>query len=164
MKCRILIEEDQFEVSLDGQKSATLNGRSMQIDISEVAPNSYSVLLDGHSFRIVLRCNGKDQNVFVGGSQLIGVVETEREALLKRYAQTRKRDSKRSEIRAPMPALVVRIEVNPGDQVLAGQGLIVLEAMKMENELRASHPGRVKEIDVEKGTAVEKNQLLMLLE
>ena len=67
-------------------------------------------------------------------------------------------------IRAPMPGLVVRVEVREGDRVAAGAGLVVVEAMKMENELRATRPGLVAKIHVTPGTAVEKGAPLVSLE
>ena len=67
-------------------------------------------------------------------------------------------------LKAPMPGLIVRINAEVGDMVQAGQGLIVMEAMKMENELRAPAAGRVKSIVVAPGTAVEKGALLIELE
>jgi pyruvate carboxylase subunit B len=67
-------------------------------------------------------------------------------------------------LKAPMPGLVVRVAVQSGDVVIAGQGLVVMEAMKMENELRASSPGRVKAVHVQPGTAVDKGALLIELE
>ena len=65
---------------------------------------------------------------------------------------------------APMPGLIVRVSVNVGDKVEAGQGIVVMEAMKMENELRATAAGVVKSIEVAAGTAVEKGTLLVALE
>ena len=67
-------------------------------------------------------------------------------------------------VRAPMPGLLVRVNVKAGDTVQAGQGLIVMEAMKMENELRATAGGTVKSVEVVPGTAVEKGALLVALE
>ncbi len=67
-------------------------------------------------------------------------------------------------VRAPMPGLIVRVNVKIGDRVQAGQGIIVMEAMKMENELRATAAGTVKSIAVAPGTAVEKGALLVALE
>jgi pyruvate carboxylase subunit B len=66
-------------------------------------------------------------------------------------------------IRAPMPGLVVRVEVQVGQQVPAGGGLVVLEAMKMENEIRSPGAGKVKAVLVEAGQAVEKNAPLIEL-
>jgi len=65
---------------------------------------------------------------------------------------------------APMPGLIVRVNVQPGDVVQPGQGLVVMEAMKMENELRAAAAGRVKSVAVRAGTAVERGALLVELE
>ena len=67
-------------------------------------------------------------------------------------------------ILAPMPGLIVRVNVSVGDKVEAGQGIVVMEAMKMENELRATAAGVVKSIEVAAGTAVEKGTLLVALE
>ena len=67
-------------------------------------------------------------------------------------------------IRAPMPGLVVRIEASVGDRVSAGAGLVVVEAMKMENELRATRPGIVARVHVQTGTAVEKGAVLVSLD
>jgi biotin carboxyl carrier protein len=65
---------------------------------------------------------------------------------------------------APMPGMVVRVNVSEGDAVQPGQGLVVMEAMKMENELRATSGGAVKRILVTPGTAVEKGALLLEME
>jgi pyruvate carboxylase subunit B len=65
---------------------------------------------------------------------------------------------------APMPGLIVRVHVHAGDQVQAGQGLVVMEAMKMENELRVQVAGRVKTVLIAPGSIVEKGALLIELE
>jgi pyruvate carboxylase subunit B len=64
---------------------------------------------------------------------------------------------------APMPGLIVRVTVQPGDQVVPGQGLVVMEAMKMENELKAASAGTVTKVLAVPGTAVEKGALLVEL-
>ena len=66
-------------------------------------------------------------------------------------------------IKAPMPGLVVRVEVTAGQEVAAGAGLVVVEAMKMENELRAPHPGVVEQVHVSAGDRVEKGSPLVTL-
>jgi pyruvate carboxylase subunit B len=67
-------------------------------------------------------------------------------------------------LKAPMPGLVVRVLVEPGQVVAAGQGLVIVEAMKMENELRAGRAGRVQGVAVRAGQAVEKGAVLVSLE
>lgn len=64
-------------------------------------------------------------------------------------------------LKAPMPGLIVRVHVQPGDEVSAGQPLVVMEAMKMENELRAPTAGTVRTVAIQPGTAVEKGALLV---
>jgi biotin carboxyl carrier protein len=67
-------------------------------------------------------------------------------------------------ITAPMPGRVLRLLVRPGDEVTARQGLVVVEAMKMENELRAGRAGRVREVVVMEGISVEAGRLLVIIE
>jgi biotin carboxyl carrier protein len=69
-----------------------------------------------------------------------------------------------AELRAPMPGLVVRVAVAPGDEVAPGDPLIVMEAMKMENELRAEGAGVVAEIHVSEGTTVDRDEVLVTFE
>jgi biotin carboxyl carrier protein len=65
---------------------------------------------------------------------------------------------------APMPGRIVRLLVKPGDEVVARQGLVVVEAMKMENELTAARAGRVKDVGVTEGQSVRAGQLLVIVE
>lgn len=67
-------------------------------------------------------------------------------------------------ILAPMPGLIVRVSVKVGDKVEAGQGIVVMEAMKMENELRATTAGTVSEVEVAAGAVVEKGAILVVLQ
>jgi biotin carboxyl carrier protein len=67
-------------------------------------------------------------------------------------------------VNAPMPGRVVRVLVKPGDEVAVRQGVVVVEAMKMENELTAARAGRVKEVSVTEGQSVHAGQLLVIVE
>lgn len=64
---------------------------------------------------------------------------------------------------APMPGMIIRVSIAPGDQVEAGQGIVAMEAMKMENELRAATAGTVRAVHARPGSAVEKGALLVEL-
>jgi pyruvate carboxylase subunit B len=91
-------------------------------------------------------------------------VEDERTRHIRELASHVAPPEPRRDLRAPMPGLIVRIDVVEGQDVEAGDGLVVMEAMKMENELRADAPGRVVSIEVELGQAVERNAVLLKLE
>ncbi len=149
-------------LALDGDGVPTLKGKTLQV--TPVGAFQFSVLVDGQSFNVVAAKAEHGYVVLIGGYQLEVQVESERKRLLKLLGRTSGKTHHRLEIRAPMPALVLKVEVAAGDEVRAGQGLLVLEAMKMENEMKAHQPGRVKEILVSPGKAVEKGELLMLLE
>jgi biotin carboxyl carrier protein len=70
----------------------------------------------------------------------------------------------RQQVLAPMPGRVLRVLVQPGDEVQARQGLVVIEAMKMENELMSPKAGRVAEVAVAEGASVEAGRLLVVVE
>lgn len=84
--------------------------------------------------------------------------------LLERFGIASAASSGLVEVRAPMPGLVLSLGVEEGQIVATGDGLVVLEAMKMENELRAAAPGTVRSIHVVRGDAVGKNDLLVEIE
>jgi pyruvate carboxylase subunit B len=95
------------------------------------------------------------------GEQWAAEVMDERTAQLRALMQDRTPRDAPGLVRAPMPGLVLRVEVEVGQEIAAGSGLVVLEAMKMENEIRASGPGRVTAVLVEAGQAVEKGAALV---
>jgi pyruvate carboxylase subunit B len=100
----------------------------------------------------------------IGGHRYAVDAATERARTIQAMAAKSAAPSGPAPVVAPMPGLVVRLNVAVGDQVAAGQGVLVMEAMKMENELRASAAGTVKSVRVAPGTAVEKGALLIELE
>ena len=85
-------------------------------------------------------------------------------ALERRRARRWRGRAGRSGVTAPMPGKIVKVLVKPGDAVAARQGLVVIEAMKMENELRASRDGQVKDVHVAEGDLVEAGRLLTVIE
>ncbi len=160
-----------FTVSVEGKDYLidVVDGRCRLQDhasasVDEVSPGVYSVILDGKSFRVVATRDGESYAVLCSGSAGQAHVETERSRLLRKFGAATGTITRKAEIHAPMPALVVKVEVAPGQPVRKGEGLVILEAMKMENELRAPHEGTVKKILVAKGSKVEKGELLLLLE
>src|ERR1041385_2421797 len=97
------------------------------------------------------------------GERVEVAVQDERSRGIEAASSKGKRAGGGGTVRAPMPGLVVRIEVAEGQRVDAGAGLVVVEAMKMENELRAPRPGMVKTVHVAVGQAVEKGASLVTL-
>jgi biotin carboxyl carrier protein len=108
--------------------------------------------------------SGKTVCVSIKGKKHTVVVDDDRSILFKKFATKAHAGSGAHVIRAPMPGLISRIEINVGELVTKGRGLLVLEAMKMENEIRANQAGRIKMIHVEKGKPVEKDEPLITIE
>lgn len=154
----------EIPVVFDESGAAAVENVDKPITIHRVNERSYLVCVGASTFNVVVQPNGGTYDVLLGNNQEKVSVETEREQLIKRYAMTGAADNRFYEIHAPMPALVVRVEVAVGEEVREGQGLLILEAMKMENEIRSHQVGRVKEILVTNGKAVDKGELLMVLE
>ena len=144
-----------------------VNDRAVEIDpehleaVAEVEPGVYSVVRDGQSFEVRIIPGEDGWQAEVNGRRLaVEVVDP-------RNTSRRSRSSLgagRQNIAAPMPGKVIRVLVGEGDAVEPRQGLVVVEAMKMQNELRASHAGRVAEVKVRDGETVTAGQTLVVLE
>ena len=160
----VTINNREYSITLEQPDIAVVNGERIPVDIQQIDQRSFSLLVNGQSKKIIAEKINNTYQIQVNGKQMEAVVESERTRLLKQFESQSSTVTSKSEIRAPMPALVIRIEVSVGEEVIQGQGLIVLEAMKMENEIKAQRPGRVKEICVTKSQPVEKGELIMLLE
>ncbi len=160
----VTIGSKQHTVVLGGDSVMEVDGRAHTVDVRPVGHQGFSVLVDGQSTSAIVHRTGDTCQVIADGVAHSVQVESERQRLLKKIAGVVGTHKRREEITAPMPALVVRIEVQEGDRVEKGQGLIVLEAMKMENEIKSPDDGVVKRIAVSAGSTVEKGQILVTLE
>jgi len=154
----------QHTVVLSGDPTIEVDGRVHTVDVRPVGQQGFSVLVDGQSTSAIVHRTGEIYQVIANGVPHSVHVESERQRLLKQIAGVVGTLKRREEIIAPMPALVVRIEVQKGERVVKGQGLVVLEAMKMENEIKSPDDGVVKRIAVTAGSTVEKGQTLVTLE
>lgn len=124
-----------------------------------------SLIVDGRSLTAnVYRGENGRYVVYVGGIEFDVFLKSERDLLLERFGLAETMREGHHQIRAPMPGLVLALQIEEGAAVHAGDALIVLEAMKMENELRAPTAGIVKSVHVAMGDAVGKNDLLVEIE
>jgi biotin carboxyl carrier protein len=150
-----------------------VDGRTIEIDAQQldsvllVEPGIYSVLLDGASYEIRIQPPGHGLTARAG---LTAYAAGRRFAVEVRNPRDASRSSRaaigsgRQSMTAPMPGKVVRVLVATGDLVETSQGLVVVEAMKMQNELKAARPGRVIEIRAREGETVVAGDTLVVLE
>jgi biotin carboxyl carrier protein len=152
----------RVEVRPEGHRVAvTVDGRTLEIDHVDLGGGFANLLVAGRSYDVVVSRQGSAFRVaFPEGEVLLELGPASRGGL----AAPRAAASGPARILAPMPGKIVRLLVEPGQQVQADQGLVVVEAMKMENELRAPRAGRVRETSVREGQAVEMGAVLVVVE
>jgi biotin carboxyl carrier protein len=158
-------ETREVEVERQGEHfEVEMNGRRLPVELVRLdgAIASLRFPHDGRSHQITYqRGSGGEWRVAVGQREFDLSVLTPAEATELASAD---RDGGPSRLTAPIPGKVVAVKVSPGDEVSPGQPLVVLEAMKMENELAAEQSGRVVAVHVSDGATVESGQLLVELE
>ena len=147
----------------EGSWKITLDGNALDANAVEVAPNTFSVLLNGesHQVRIAPRPDGS-LTLHVGLAEYHGEVADPRSWRGRRHGAPEARGLQ--QIAASMPGKVVRVLVKQGDTVAAGQGLLVVEAMKMQNEIRSPKSGKVEKLLVAEGQTVNAGEVLLCVE
>jgi biotin carboxyl carrier protein len=166
VKYYVRIGDRTLEVELDGNR-AVVDGVALEAQLAAIPGTPlYHLLLGGESWTVAaqqLEGAGRWALGMVGERVEVEVAD-ERTRQIQALAGTRSKSGTGATIQAPMPGLVVRVEVEVGQRVESGAGLVVVEAMKMENELRAPRAGVVREVHVAAGQAVERGAPLVTLE
>jgi biotin carboxyl carrier protein len=165
MKYVTTVGEHRFEIEIEEQGTILVNGEPHAVDLREIVPDKlYSLLLNNVSYESFLEDGaGNHFQVLLSGRLYHVQVEDERAIRLARGLAGFTPDSGEIPIGAPMPGLIVSVPVTAGQPVRVGEVLIVLESMKMDNELRAPRDGTVARVHVEAGCSVEAKQTLVTL-
>jgi pyruvate carboxylase subunit B len=158
----VRIGERSWTVELSGDE-VFVDGRTLDVDFARVEGGPVRSLVVNHeSHRLVARRSGEERwDLHLRGRRMTAEVVDERTRVIRSMTKAATGPTGPRPIRAPMPGMVVRIEVAEGDRVRTGQGVVIVEAMKMENELAAPTDAVVGRIHVEEGQAVEKDQILV---
>lgn len=159
----------KYQVELDGVTrevnvevlgetvSVSLDGRPLDVDVFRT-PEGVSLILGGRVFDVAIGGCPEKIELAAGGARLSGSALSERMKSRKRGGGSK---GGAGDIVAPMPGQIVELAVNVGDKVNIGDTVVVIEAMKMQNELRAEVAGTVEKVEVSVGQAVESDALLM---
>ena len=152
-----------IELERDGVAwRVTLDGRTVAVDAVEIAPNTLSILLNGQSFEINMTPSPDGKlKLQTGSREFIAEVIDPRAWSGRRHGGVEAEG--RQQIVAPMPGKVVRLLVKEGDRVEAGQGLLVVEAMKMQNEIRSPKSGTVERVLAKEGQPVNAGDVLCVV-
>jgi len=154
----------ELELDADGHDAGFLNGESFELSSREVFNNSFEVDYKGETFQVQLvKADWSDKTlvVRVNGMKHELQIKDQFDLLLEKMGLGAMTVKKVSDVKAPMPGLVLDILVDPGQEIGKGDPLFVLEAMKMENIIKSPAYGLIASIEVEKSQAVEKNTVMI---
>ncbi len=155
------VRDQIYKITLEKDESrlqAEIEDRRIPVDFVRLEENLYSVLIDGKSKSIGVFRKGRKIQVVIDGDLYELEAVSEREQRKTSHAM-----SGIQEIKSPMPGRVVKILRGEGDEVAHDEGLIVVEAMKMESELKSPIAGKVKNVMVKEGDAVESGTVLVVV-
>ncbi len=162
MKYIATVDNKEFIVEIVDERHVTVNGKTYQIDFESVSGQPvYSLIADGKSHESYVAHGDDAWQVLLRGRLYPVTVEDEREKRLRSAAGGGVVESGEYHLKAPMPGLVVAVPVEEGQDVQKGQVLLVLESMKMQNELKSPRDGKVSRIKVKAGESVEQKQTLL---
>ena len=165
MKYITSVGSHQFEIEIEELGQIRIDGEVHQVDVQKVAAGRlYSLLLDHNSYEsYVENDQGNQYQVLLCGELYHVRVDDERAIRLARGTAGFVPDSGEIPVQAPMPGLIVSVPVTAGQQVQQGQVLVILESMKMDNELCAPRDGVVARVHVAQGESVDGRQTLVTL-
>jgi len=164
MKYLVTTNETTYTIAITGEGEVFLDGEPVSIDFSSVGDSGLcSLLVNNESFEALVEQRGDFWQVLLRGTLYDVQVVDERAERLRTSASSLVADTGEIPIKAPMPGLIVAVVVEPGQDVVKGDTLVVLESMKMENELKAPRAGHVERVNVKVGDGVERDQALLVL-
>jgi biotin carboxyl carrier protein len=150
------------ELAMEGNRvRASVDGRPLNADATEVEPGVYSILLNNQAFEVRVERRAGKLRVFVAGREYLLEIDDPRQWRRDRGATHHA--AGRQQVLAPMPGKVIRALVETGQEVESGQGLIVVEAMKMQNEVRSPKSGKVERLMVTEGQTIQAGDVLCVI-
>ena len=155
----------ELQVRADnGRPVVEIAGRRPDLDLVRLSPYSYSLLLDGRSHHLSIRPDREGYLVILRQQTYHIRLRSALDLTIEKLGMQGGTGGGGGRITAPIPGLISEVAVKEGDTVAAGDRLLILEAMKMENEIRAPRAGTVLAVHVARGEAVEQGALLVKLE
>jgi biotin carboxyl carrier protein len=162
MKYVATIGNRDFLVEIIDDRHVSIDGKTYEVDFVSVSGQPvYSLIVDGKSHEAYVSESDEGWQVLLRGRLYPVKVQDEREKRLKAAAGGGVAESGEFHLKAPMPGLVVAVPVKEGQQVKKGQVLVILESMKMQNELKSPRDGTVARIRIRAGESVEQKQPLL---
>lgn len=158
------IGEHQFVIDINREGQVTVDGEVIDIDMRQLLDTTmYSIITNGQSHDVRLTEMEESYNVQVSGQIFEVQVEDERTRRLAGLRSLSGISAGEIIIKAPMPGVVIEVPVQPGQEVKAGDIVVILESMKMQNEFKAPRAGKVHTVRVTPGARVDQNMVMVTL-
>lgn len=167
MKFWVKVGERTIEVDVRHSESRTIalvDGREIEVLLEQGGPGIYTLLADGEPCDLAAMARPRGYSLVLRGVPFDVQVEDEHQRRLSSARALKPGAEGKVTLYAPMPGLVVRVDVSEGEEVARGKHLVVLEAMKMENDIVAPRAARVEKVLVSRGRKVEQGEALIVLE
>jgi biotin carboxyl carrier protein len=162
----VTADSNKINIKNEDESVAIINGRSYKYEITPVGNDTYLLKMNNKVYQLTAGRTGSEIfTIYVQGKQVELIVRSIlQENAIRQLESISASKEHKTNIKAPMPGMILKIKKNIGDSVKAGESIIILEAMKMENDIHASVPGIISGIPVQEGNAVEKGALLFIIE
>jgi biotin carboxyl carrier protein len=157
--------ELQIEVvESDSGLALIVNGKAHHVELDRIgSDNLFSLIIDNRSHQLFLEETDTGHWVSVDGHKFFVELEDEKTRFIGGLIKSDAKPQRLTEIKAPMPGLIVKLFVKENQPVKKGDGLVIIEAMKMENEIRANGDSTVKKILLNEGDSVDKGAVLIIM-
>jgi biotin carboxyl carrier protein len=166
-KFTVTVGAKEFQILKSDDGSISVDGKEIDYQLDFISDGQYTLWFGPVSYTISQRSSDAEEiqrEICVNGRTIMLTVEDERDALLHKFQSSSATRLQSAAIKAPMPGKISKILVSEGELIEEGQGVLILEAMKMENEIKSPASGIVKKVHILELAAVEKNTLLLEIE
>jgi biotin carboxyl carrier protein len=165
MNYKAITQDHSFDVS-PGESGAlpAIDGKPFPVDIQEAEPGYFHLLFHQKSYRaevVSVDAGLKRVTIKINGKKTTVEVKDKFDLLLEKMGMKNGGGGQLNVLKAPMPGLIIDLKVGPGDTVKAGEPILILEAMKMENVIKSPGAGTIRNVRIKKGDRVEKSQVLI---
>lgn len=162
MKYISIVGDNEYVIEIDQEGQVQVNDQPLSVDFQQLTEGGIiSLLIDNRSLEAIVEERNDHWEVLIRGELYSVAVQDERAYRLGKARGLSNDITGEALMKSPMPGLIIAVSVTEGQAVAKGDQVIILESMKMENELRSPRDGVVKHIYVESGATVEKNQILV---
>lgn len=161
----VSIDDRKYPVIINEAGLIEIDGRKIKAELSQINNCAFLLKLDEKPYEIVChKLDNGNYGFLLEGWYFETTVRTKLQETAAELMNNKMKESHKSVFKSPMPGLVLKIKKQKGDSVKIGEPLIILEAMKMENELRSPSEGTITSINVTEGLSVEKDAIILTIE